>query len=102
MARLYSTRFIVAHAGAAGHYDVPDGFIIVVRFVTAFNAKNFIPGSANLLEVNSGVTLWQVDLGQQQALSQELRVVVDFPETIEITQSADCDMTVSGYLLSAP
>lgn len=108
MSSVYSTSFLRSHGGAGGLYTVPDGFIAVVRNVTAFNSDGVIPQSFNVYLGHSSCTFVAATLSPLLPSSPgyystwELRVVVETTDTINVSNDPGVDVTVNGYLLSLP
>ena len=101
-APVFSTRIIAAHAGATVTYAVPLGFVFVVRSVTGFNANAISSQSVQLVHLSTSCTILQETLGPQASGRWELRFVMTEGEQLRAIGGADCDQTVSGYLLTAP
>jgi len=99
---LYSARFLAVHAGAGATFVCPAGFRAVVRGITAFNASAIAHANAQLLHVDSDATLYQVDLGLQSFDWTDFRFVFNEGESIQAIPDSTVDMTVSGFLLTAP
>lgn len=105
MAAVYSTSFIRAH-GSNESFTVPDGFLAVVRSVTAFNSDGVLPLSFNCYLGHSSCTFVAATLSPLLPSSPgyyasfDLRVVVEATDTIQANVPSAVDVTVSGYLLS--
>lgn len=108
MSNVYSTRFIVFHAGAGGSYICPAGVVGVVTWVTAFNASAVTTETFNLVHQPSDATLaWGTlsqEIGAPDIFSRtmELRFVFYTGEQLHAFGDGDIDMSVSGYLLTLP
>jgi hypothetical protein len=110
LSAVYSTAFIKSHGGAVESYTVPDGFIAVIRCITAVNTNLFgVPENAQVVLGHSSITIYERTISALfsgpgiQSDILELRVVVEATDTIQTPNNgADVDMTVSGYLLATP
>lgn len=109
MASVYSTAFLKSHGGAGGLYTVPSGFVAVIRSITAVNTNAIgIPEGFSVYLGHSSCTIVEATLSpilptsSGQSMIVEMRCVVEATDTINITNDADVDVTVSGYLLSTP
>lgn len=112
MAAVYSTLFL-NQAGVAGSitYDVPAGFIAVVRDCDIYG-NNSDPETAFFLkDADSGATFfqWQItveELGSPTHVEWRGRQVFSSGATLEASVSslvsAAIDVRVCGYLLTAP
>lgn len=107
MAAIYSTSFIKSHGGAGGEYTVPEGFVAVVRCITAINTQVLAPEGYSVFLGHSSCTIANDTLDPAFSGSpgwgvvHDLRVVVEATDTIHVNNDPDVDVTVSGYLLSA-
>lgn len=109
MARVYSTLFIVESLSlfVPGEYTVPDGMLAIVRDISG-TIENITPGYGARLQVaQQGVSFYTVFAppGLYATVHWEGRVAV--PGSQMITAGIDqldceCDLCVSGYLLSLP
>lgn len=109
MAGIYSTAFLKSHGGAGGSYTVPDGFVAVIRSITAVNTMFLTipePFSVYLGDSSCTIVEWTLSnllpTSPGQSVNWQGRVVVEAHDTINVTNGPDVDVTVSGYLLSAP
>jgi hypothetical protein len=102
VANVYSTRFLVQHAGAEAVYQVPEGYRAVIRCITSFNGSAVINEVSALIHLTSGATLYQKDLGQQVWDAEDVHIVLNELEEITNAGGDDIDISVSGYLLTLP
>lgn len=105
MATLYSTRFIQAQALAfSAVYNVPAGFIAVIRDCSVYNNSGAASASV-FLEGALGQTIFFAGngIGTQASHQWTGRQVVEAGETITVAVgSGTWDVSVSGYLLTSP
>lgn len=99
---LYSVRFAAQHAGASGTITVPAGFRAVLRDVSAFNADAVDTNDLQLVDGESGCTIYQRTLGLQEWINDELRIVINEGQTVSVLPGFEVDVVVSGYLLAVP
>lgn len=110
MSSVYSTAFLKSHGGANALYTVPDGFIAVIRCITAVNTNPVgLPENAQVYLGHSSCTIFEQTISPVfggagiQSSIVDMRVVVEATDTMVIDNNgADIDMTVSGYLLTTP
>lgn len=88
---------------------MPDGYIAVIRCITAVNTSGVdIPEGFNVYLGHSSCSVASALLtpllpsSPGNGLALDLRVVVEATDTIQVTNDADVDVTVSGYLLTLP
>lgn len=97
------------HGGVTAAYTVPDGYVAVIRNITAVNTNGVgIPEYGQVYLGHSSCTIFLATIspflpssGTQQ-ITLEYRVVVEATDTINVQGGADVDMTVNGYLLKLP
>jgi len=108
MADLYSTRFLIerAGAGAGPKYFVPNGYIAIVRDVSATSATGTTDVVALGVYAGPDGTEAQFATGEvasnSQAFHWEGRVVVLAGEDIQVSSTDEISYIISGYLLYAP
>jgi hypothetical protein len=101
---LYSTRF-VAVQGFDGtlDYEVPSGFVAVLRDVDVYASVDAFSGPAHLrvLNIENG-TIWltQIDTDTSGSAQWRGRQVFNPTERIRFLTDAPYDITASGYLLT--
>lgn len=105
MANVYSTRFLqeVGLVGAAG-YVIPAGFVGVVRDLDAYVAAPLLT-STDLFLVGAGgqkLAWWTTDADTTTTPEWRGRQVFAAGETVTVVSTGSVDVTVSGYLLTAP
>lgn len=104
MASVYSTRF-AAVQGLNGTLDLvfPAGFIVVLRDLDVYNGSGGV--ASVFLRGNAGQAIyvhrWEVGDGASHEQWRGRQVLTP-PEGASITCSLAMDVTLSGYLLSAP
>jgi hypothetical protein len=108
MADLYSTRFLLERsgAGAGPKYVVPNGYIAIVRDISATSATGTTDTVALGVYAGAAGLEAQFATGEvfsnTQAFHWEGRVVVYAGEDIQVSSTDLVSYTVSGYLLYAP
>lgn len=102
MANVYSESLSHGHAGDSTAINPEDGYITVIRWVTAFNANELVGETFHMFEQDTEITLLQVVVSQRSSYVQELRIVMWEPFLIEFSNDGDIDYTVSGYRLKLP
>jgi hypothetical protein len=108
MAAIYSTRFVIARPSFGEPYVVADGYLAVVRCITA--VTDDITGAAtlavNIVEPGGATYLiasFLTEPGSSAVASPwNGRVVVNPGEAITLDAFDDWWVTVSGYLLTLP
>lgn len=105
---VYSTQFIVSHAGQGVIYQVPAGYKALVKSVTAFCSAP-LPEEYNLVHQESNVTICWGQIVKLQTPDvdyfshiREFRFIAGPGEHLYWFASGDIDGTVSGYLLTLP
>lgn len=102
---VYSTSFILAdiEGGASATFDVPAGFVAIVRDVSSFSLP---PGPAELLVSVNGVGCISVNYesaGTGLLLSGhwEGRLVLPLGATLTASPTGLAGVAISGYLLTS-
>jgi hypothetical protein len=101
---VYSTRFLaIAISSSDGEYEVPSGFVAVVRDVDAWSSGGII---VNWRVSISGDPAFAGGQFTVEALDQFTpwrgRVIVNAGETIQAITDGPRGLTVCGYLLTLP
>lgn len=101
---VYSTRFIaVAGLDGAASHTCPVGFVVVLRDLDVYYS-NLEPGSVEMIGSESQV-IWQNTMSGadvQSYASWRGRQVFIEGESVSIVTEHPTDVTLSGYLLTAP
>lgn len=101
---LYSTRFFAIHdlSGPAS-YTVPDGLVAVVRDLDAFWGID-TEGNKLIMVGSAGQVIYQAswDIGSSGSRQWTGRQVLYAGETLQLDTEDVTDVSVSGYLLTAP
>jgi hypothetical protein len=108
MARLYSTNLILdtIDSGSDASYDVEDGFVVVIRDISATVINPYdAPGATWWVAVDGlNIAQWYYPPDVYTTEHWEGRVVAPGPLTITADSDGDVvvELAVSGYLLTLP
>ena len=106
MRAVYSKTFIKLHTGTPVQFQCPEGFVCVVRCVTAFTSDPVFPAEYNLVDDETDATIvWGMlfrapSVGEKTSHAIDLRFVFEYPRHIRAFGDSTVDMTVSGYQLT--
>lgn len=103
MAAVYSKRLIQAQAlNGSASFTVPAGYTCVVRDLDAFVASGGSGAGLFLIGAGGQTMAAYNSIGSAFAVfAWRGRQVLEAGETVTVTTTGPCDVTVSGYLLEA-
>lgn len=103
MANVYSTQFWDAHAVTGLAYEVPTGFVAVLRYLTLFYSGG-LGAQVQLVLAPATTILFQgfnpAATGQWN--DHDIHVVVNPGQLFSLAADDGVDVSLSGYLLSLP
>jgi hypothetical protein len=104
MSSVYSTRFYEGKNVTSGTIvTVPAGYIAIVRDIDAFFGGGIEGGALNVIGTLGQTFAWFPFTGlTSAAFTWRGRQVFSAGESVRFVSGAGVDLTVSGYLLTAP
>jgi|HubBroStandDraft_1064217.scaffolds.fasta_scaffold138970_3 hypothetical protein len=103
MATIYSTRFIrgTVDLDSLPSYTVPDGYVAVVRQITAYDGDNILDDYIQLVHSDGTIlAAYNAPAGEAGNWAQEFRIVVEDGASIGWSVQGTWDVYVGGYLLA--
>lgn len=101
MARVYSTRLILAAGAGPFTYTVPAGHRAVVKCMSVSNSS---AGAVSLTAYSAAVYLWIASIpGNTSAMAPPTMIVLNAGEFLQVApQGLGLSVHVSGYVFEAP